>query len=164
MSWYDAVAFCNKLSEREGLSTVYKINGNNVTAELNTKGYRLPTEAEWEYVAKGGGASGSLAVNAVYAGSANLADVAWYSGNSGYRTHPVGQKKPNALGLYDMAGNVWEWCWDIFGNYPSGSQRDRVFRGGGWDGGVRGLRSANRLNNVPGNRIHSLGFRLARRP
>ena len=173
VSWHDAVAFCNKLSEREGLSTVYTINGNNVTAELNTKGYRLPTEAEWEYAAKGCGASGSLAVNAVYAGSANLADVAWYSGNSGYRTHPVGQKKANALGLYDMAGNVWEWCWDIYGNYPSGSQRDpmgapsgggRVFRGGSWGSVARHLRTALRYDIDPGSGDDDLGFRLARRP
>ncbi len=173
VSWHDAVAFCNKQSEREGLSKVYTINGTNVTANWNAKGYRLPTEAEWEYAAKGGGASGSLALNAVYAGSANLADVAWYSGNSGSKTHPVGQKKANALGLFDMAGNVWEWCWDIYGKYPSGTQRDplgassggsRVARGGSWDDGDRGLRSAVRDFYDPGFRNNILGFRLARRP
>ena len=173
VDWYDAVAFCNKLSEREGLPKVYTINGTDVSADWDATGYRLPTEAEWEYAAKGGSASGSLAVNAVYAGSANLADVAWYSGNSGNRTRSVGQKRANALGLYDMSGNVWEWCWDIYGNYPSGNQRDplgassgglRVCRGGGWGIDVRYLRSAFRGNGGPDGRGSNLGFRVARRP
>jgi sulfatase modifying factor 1 len=173
VSWYDAVAFCNKLSEREGLPKVYVINGTNVTADWSAKGYRLPSEAEWEYAAKGGGASGTLAVDAVYAGSANLNDVAWYSDNSGGTTHPVGQKRANALGLYDMSGNVIEWCWDIYGNYSGGSQLDpegassggdRVDRGGSWVGGSRSLRSANRSHGGLGGGSDALGFRLVRRP
>ena len=174
ISWYDAVAYCNKLSEKEGLSKVYSINGTKVTANWGAKGYRLPTEAEWEFAAKGGAASVSLAVDAVYAGSANINDVAWYSGNSGDQTHPVGQKAPNALGLYDMAGNVWEWCWDLYGSYSSGSQSDpagassgeasRVRRGGSWY--VGGQRSAERGGNFSPAYLATgdLGFRVARRP
>jgi hypothetical protein len=146
---------------------------NDIVCDFSVSGYRLPTEAEWEFAAKGGGASGSLAVNAVYAGSANLADVAWYSGNSGNKTHSVGQKNANALGLYDMAGNVWEGCWDIYADYTGGSQRDpvgassganRVDRGGSWGDGDRDLRSTNRFSPDPGFSNVNLGFRLARRP
>ena len=173
VSWYDAVAYCNKKSQQEGLTPVYTINGKNVTANWSANGYRLPTEAEWEYAAKGGAASNSLAVNAIYAGSTNINDVAWYSGNSGSKTHPVGQKAANALGLYDMSGNVWEWCWDLYGSYSSGSQSDptgassgdkRVNRGGGWDSDGQDLRSAYRIYITPGNWGDILGFRVARRP
>jgi sulfatase modifying factor 1 len=174
VSWYDAVAYCNKLCEKEDLSKVYTINGTTVTADWSAKGYRLPTEAEWEFAAKGGAASSPLAVNAVYAGSANVGDVAWYSSNSGNETHPVGTKAPNALGLYDMSGNVWEWCWDCYMNYPSGSQSDpagpssglyRVLRGGSWDDIDSSiLRSAFRYRHYPEHRDYGLGFRVARRP
>jgi formylglycine-generating enzyme required for sulfatase activity len=173
VSWYDAVAYCNKRSQMEGLSAVYTISRTNVTANWSSKGYRLPTEAEWEFAAKGGAASNSLAVDAVYAGIASLNDVAWHGGNYDSKTHPVGQKKANALGLFDMAGNVCEWCWDIYGNYPGGSQSDpvgassgigRVIRGGTWSGIDRWLRSAYRDGSVPGFTASDRGFRLARRP
>ena len=173
VSWYDAVIFCNKLSEREGLSKVYAINGTSVTANWSVNGYRLPTEAEWEFAARGGAAFGSLTVDAVYAGSANPNDVAWYSGDAGSMTHPVGHKKANSLGLYDMAGNVCEWCWDMYRNYSDGSQTDpvgassgdhRVYRGGSWSGGSSELRTAFRKGFFPSFRADGLGFRLARRP
>ncbi len=102
-----------------------------------------------------------------------MKDVAWYSGNSGNSTHPVALKKPNALGLYDMAGNVWQWCWDRYGSYSSGSQSEpmgassgeyRVRRGGSWDAGSQGLRSAFRIDGSPDHRYDNLGFRVARRP
>jgi len=171
MSWYDAVAYCNKLSEKEGFAKVYAINGKDVTADWNAKGYRLPTEAEWEYAAKGG--QSGAAQNVKYSGSDNQDQVAWYSGNSGKTTHPVGQKAANGLGLYDMSGNVSEWCWDLHGNYSSGIQSDplgvssggiRVFRGGSWYVDSQYLRSAHRSDNSPDNEGSLVGFRVARRP
>jgi len=172
VSWNDAVAYCNKLSEKKGLAKVYSIIGTSVSADWKANGYRLPTEAEWEYAAKGGPSSLSLAVNAVFAGSADANDVAWYAGNSGDKTHPSGQKQANALGIYDMAGNVREWCWDWYSVYSRGAQIDptgassggiRVIRGGSWASVVQALRSAYRGNSDPGGRDYFLGFRLARR-
>ncbi len=165
VSWYDAVEYCNKRSQREGLTPVYTINGESVTADWNANGYRLPTEAEWEYAARGGNESKGYK----YAGSDNVDQVGWYSGNSGRKTHKVGGKSPNELGLYDMSGNVWEWCWDWYGSYSSGSQTNpkgpssgssRVERGGGWYGLAGHLRSAYRNLYSPGDSDLNLGFRL----
>jgi len=169
VTWYDAVAYCNWRSQQEGRKPAYTISGNNVSWDQSANGYRLPTEAEWEYAAKGGPQASSLAVNAVYAGSPNIDQVAWYSDNSGGKTHPVGQKAPNGLGLYDMAGNVWQWCWDWYGSYSTGSQSDptgaasggdRVLRGGGWVNLARLVRSATRGGDGPGYRDDCNGFRL----
>ena len=185
VSWYDAIAYCNWKSQNEGRPPAYAYKGakdfrtwpsgwntkthNEISCDFSATGYRLPTEAEWEYAAKGGQAAKSLSVNAVYAGSASLDQVAWHSGNSGSRTHPVGEKAANALGLYDMVGNVWEWCWDWYGGYASGSQSDpagapsgvnRVLRGGGWFNVARNLRSAFRNNIDPWFRFSISGFRL----
>jgi len=171
VSWYDAVAYCNKLSEEEGLSKVYTINDTNVTADWSAKGYRLPTEAEWEFAARGGQAG--LAKKIKYAGADSPGKVAWYMDNSGNKTHPVGQKAANALGLYDMSGNVTEWCWDRFEDYSGGNQSDpsgassgeeRVARGGGWNEPGSYLRSARRGSGRPGDRYDNRGFRVARRP
>ena len=105
-------------SRKEGLSECYRISGTNVTwSDVNCSGWRLPTEAEWEYLARGGGEH-------KYSGSNSIGDVAWYRDNSGRETHPVGQKQANGFGLYDMTGNVWEWTWDWYGDYSSGSVTD----------------------------------------
>jgi formylglycine-generating enzyme required for sulfatase activity len=168
VSWYDAVEYCNRLSEKEKLTPAYTINGTNVTWDRNANGYRLPTEAEWEYAAKGGNGSPG---NYAYSGSNNIDEVAWYQENSARSTQEVGAKKPNGLGLYDMSGNVYEWCWDWYGNYPNEAQTDpigassgsfRVDRGGSWGDWVQYVRSALRYYSTPSFRSYSLGFRVLR--
>jgi formylglycine-generating enzyme required for sulfatase activity len=137
---------------------------------MNANGYRLPTEAEWEYAAKGG-KSGDFVVYNEYAGSNTVGDVGWYNENSGGRTHEVGTKEANELGLFDMSGNVFEWCWDWYGTYPSGAQTDpmgassganRVRRGGSWGDNGQYLRSALRRDGAPSGSGNYLGFRLLR--
>jgi formylglycine-generating enzyme required for sulfatase activity len=168
VSWHEVIEFCNRLSIREGLTPAYRGSGNNITFDRNANGYRLPTEAEWEFATKGG-IKDYLVFE--YSGSNSVDAVGWFNGNSGNSTKPVGTKAPNNLGLYDMSGNVWEWCWDWFGTYTSGSQTDptgavagtsRVVRGGSWNTGAETLRSAYRHNNTPSDRYTVLGFRLVR--
>jgi len=179
VTWFDAVEYCNKLSQNEGLTPAYTISDRTpaagypitaatVTWNRNANGYRLPTEAEWEYAARGGNGSPN---NYTYAGSNTVDEVAWYDGNSGSRTHDVGTKKPNGLGLYDMSGNVWEWCWDWYETYASGAQNNpigassgsaRVIRGGSWGNSAQGVRSALRYGYAPTNRDSALGFRVLR--
>ncbi|MCK4448694.1 MAG: SUMF1/EgtB/PvdO family nonheme iron enzyme, partial [Candidatus Marinimicrobia bacterium] len=130
-------------------------------------GGRLPTEAEWEYAARGGNKSKGYN----YSGSNNIGDVAWYTSNSSRKTHPDGQKQPNELGIYDMSGNVWEWCWDWYGSYSSSNQTNptgpasgsvRVLRGGSWFVGSYICRAAYRYNNFPSFSINYFGFRILR--
>jgi sulfatase modifying factor 1 len=167
VSWYEAVTYANRLSDRDGLKRCYTISGTEVSCDWRANGWRLPTEAEWEYAARGGTQSKGY----TYAGSNDLNAVAWNSGNSGRSTHPVGTKAANELGLYDMSGNLWEWCWDGWGSYASGSQTDprgaasgsaRVIRGGSWIDGASGARSAYRYDGDPADRGDDLGFRLVR--
>jgi formylglycine-generating enzyme required for sulfatase activity len=186
VNWYEALAYLNALSESEGLEPYYCLTGcrgvlgyNYECDEVKTKGlecegYRLPTEAEWEYAARAGTETAyySGENRAAWSGSdPNLERIGWYYGNSKNRSHPVACKEPNSWGLYDMLGNVCDWVWDWYGEYPSCSVTDpegpetgkyRVFRGGGWCNGAQYVRSATRLRHDPAARSIFLGLRPAR--
>ena len=167
--WYDWIDFCNRLSALEGLQPAYRIDGVHVVWDRSADGYRLPTEAEWEYACRAGTQTRFHAGETV----AELETVAWFRFNSGGQTHPVGLKPANAWGLHDMHGNVFEWCWDWYAPYPDQALVDpagsvesgrRVLRGGSWRSYPRGCRAAYRLGAVPSQRRHWYGARLARGP
>jgi formylglycine-generating enzyme required for sulfatase activity len=169
VSWFDAVRFCNRLSEKENLSPYCEVSGETVKV-FGGDGYRLPTEAEWEYACRAGSTTKWSSGNDVQ----RLARYAWLKGNTGDTSQPVGQKTPNAFGLYDMHGHLWEWCWDWYGNdYYKQSPVDdppgpssgslRVERGGdAWGHDPPHLRSAFRKHLFPTRRFRDLGFRVAR--
>ena len=181
ISWYDALVYCNKLSKKENLTPCYTINGSTdpdkwgtvptsrdntwdaATCNFEANGYRLPTEAEWEWLARGG-------EEYTYAGSDSVDDVAWYTSNTNKTgTREVKTKVANGYGLYDMSGNVWEWCWDWYGSInestvaagaASGSLR--VSRGGSWYYNDRGCQVAFRSYYSPDDLYDRFGFRVVR--
>jgi len=187
VNWRDIAKWCNALSEKDGRTPVYTVDGNifktgysdRVECNWDENGFRLPTEAEWEYACRAG------TTRAFYTGSmterfceldSNLDRAGWYCGNSGDKTHPVGEKEKNDFGLFDMHGNVWEWCWDWYGIYrlqssaqidPKGEDRNfsfnRVRRGGSWSSNARYCRSAYRSWAAPSFRDSFQGFRLCLR-
>jgi sulfatase modifying factor 1 len=190
VSWYDCVEYCNKRSIKEALKPYYNIDMNKmdiyntndlddiklmVTINPGVNGYRLPTGAEWEYAATGG----QLSKNYTYSGSNNVDDVAWYWKNSGdkyltgnwswpalvknnNRTKLVGSKKPNELGLYDMAGNVREWCWDLHEGNKTDDLQGRIWKGGGWMGADFCCASSFQASHEANGRGSDQGFRLCR--
>ena len=183
VSWYDALVYCNKRSLAEGRTPCYKINGetnpsewgtvptysnspwNSATCDFAANGYRLPTQAEWEYLIRGGNLTNSG--QTTYSGSNDIEAVAWYEGNSGSETHEIKKKAANALGLYDMSGNVYEWGWDwadsISTSTPSAgaaSGSHRVLRGGGWSSDASWCAVSHLGDNSPSVRSSYSGFRV----
>ena len=167
VGWNDAVEYCNWMSMKEGLAPAYSGTGNDLVCDFEAGGYRLPTEAEWEFAAKGG----RLSRGHPYSGSGDADEVGWHGGNSGGKTRPVGGKRANELGLFDMSGNVWEWCWDRYEKSgPAGSTDSvlpalevfRAARGGSWIHEEVSLRTEHRIGGRPEFQIYDLGFRLVR--
>lgn len=153
ISWHDAISFCNLLSQKSGLKEVYSISedSEHIIFDGDADGFRLPSEAEWQYACKAGTTGYQYG---------ELDKIAWYNENSDGELHTVGTKEPNAWGLYDMLGNVWEWCWDLYDEQVYGSYR--IFRGGSWAEEARGCGATCRRRSHPTFSVDDLGFRLAR--
>jgi sulfatase modifying factor 1 len=148
VSWWDAVRFCNALSERAGQPPAYAIRGEDVEWDTDADGYRLPTEAEWEHACRAGTTGPRYG---------RLDDIAWHRGNAGERIHQVGGKLANAWGLHDMLGNVWEWCWDLYDPDVYGTYR--VLRGD-WFDEHWSCRASVRRRSHPTLRLDDVGFRV----
>ncbi|HOD55262.1 MAG TPA: formylglycine-generating enzyme family protein, partial [Candidatus Cloacimonadota bacterium] len=186
VSWYDILVYCNRRSILEGLTPCYAKDGdtnpdhwgfvptqantywNAITMNMSADGYRLPTEMEWEFAARGGNQS----QNFTYSGSNTIEYVAWLYDNSSNMTQAVGSKAPNELGIFDMSGNVFEWCWDWIATYPSGSYTNptttispyyRTKRGGSWDVDESYCQVSNRCDGNIDDRYSNNGFRVVRR-
>jgi formylglycine-generating enzyme required for sulfatase activity len=164
ISWIDAIIFCNKLSEISNLQPAYTFFGENVKWDTIANGWRLPTEAEWEYLCRAGDTSD-------YSGSDDLSKIGWYNMNSGLKSHPSGLKQANKFGLFDMQGNLWEWCWDYYSSEyysksdyknPKGPDTGvrHIARGGSYGDGNSLCRSSNRF--FPINAIERTGIRIVR--
>jgi sulfatase modifying factor 1 len=153
ISWWQAAQFCNALSRHEGITQAYLLDeeAELATWDRNATGYRLPTEAEWEYACRAG---------TTRPRHGPVDDIAWYRANSAGRLHEVGTLLPNAWGLHDMLGNVWEWCWDFYDPAVYGTYR--VLRGGGWADEQWSVRAGVRRRGHPTFRIDDVGVRLAR--
>jgi formylglycine-generating enzyme required for sulfatase activity len=201
LNWYAVIAFCNKLSLKDGKEPVYNVSGisdwaalaygsipngtadstwDAATVNAGADGYRLPTEMQWMWAAMGATAGGTDVETKGYkkdfAGDADMDTTnqspdsyAWHLGNSNNKTHEVGKKDPNELGIVDMSGNVWEWCWDWLDTYPSGTVSDypgaalgayRILRGGGWNSSTLACAVAGRYGGLPHNRSNVIGFRV----
>jgi formylglycine-generating enzyme required for sulfatase activity len=169
VTWHEAARFCSRLSWKEGLQPYYKMRGTKRVSIFGGDGFRLPTAVEWEYACR----AGTQTRYCFGDDTGRLAEYAWYAANSGGTTRPVARKQPNAWGLYDMHGNVWEWCWDPCGEDPSRLETTdehppdleplyRTVRGGSWGNKAGDLRASLRLKEMPSRRSANLGFRIAR--
>ena len=186
VTWWEALEYCNRRSQKERLALVYTIDKDKGTVTWNrsASGYRLPTEAEWEYACRAGTSTPFNTGIKITSDQANF-DGIWKEevvnefgavtrilrGEYREKTTPVGTFTPNARGLYDMHGNVWEWCWDLFGPYPSGTHTNptgalsgssRILRGGSWNNTAENIRSAHRIDYDPGSKGYDIGFRVVR--
>lgn len=151
VSWLRAIRCCNAASEWEGLDPAYRVDGEDVTWDVEADGYRLPTEAEWEYACRAGTTGPRYGA---------LGDVAWSRADGVSAPQPVGRRRPNAFGLFDTLGNVWEWCWDVLD--PARDDDARVLRGGGFADDAASVRASVRRGGPPRLQLEDVGFRFAR--